>query len=320
MKKYLFIYMTLCIHAISSYANTFDIAVKHYLKHDYHKAFIIFKQLSNSGNINAQYNLGMMHYKGRGTPTNKVLAFIWFNTASKAGNKLAQNKLGTMYAKGEVVGSKEKIKATKEYLKSALQNYDIAQLNLGIHYNNNIKEESLKRAFFWYTKAAENGNLAAMNNLANMYYSAHAVKKDLKKAYELYFAAANEGDKLAQFNLSMMYYNGEYIKQSDKKALYWLELSAKAGLALAQVKLGTFYREGYNLVNKDFKKALYWYYEAAKQEWAEGEFYVGFSYFHGLGIKQSNKKAAYWMQKAKKHGYIHANTFMKRNNLSYLRL
>ena len=317
MKKNLYIYLIILLLNINAYAKVFDKAVQFYLNNDYYNAFTIFKQLANNGNANAQYNLAMMYYKGEGTQKNKILAFIWFNTASKEGNKLAQNKLGTMYANGEVVGTKDKLKATKEYLKSALQNYDIAQLNLGIQYNSNIKEESLKRAFFWYTQAANNGNLAAINNLGNMYYAGQSVKKDLKKAYELYFKAANKGDKLAQFNLSMMYYNGEYIKQSDKKTLYWLNLSAEQGLAIAQVKLGTFYREGYNLVNKDFKKALYWYYEAAKQEWPEGEFYIGFSYFHGLGINQSNKKAAYWMAKAKKHGYTHAGTFMKRNNLKY---
>lgn len=305
------------LFTITLKADTFENAVNFYLEQKYYKAFKIFDTLANQGNADAQYNLGMLYYTGKGIAQNKVLAFIWFDTASNAGHRLAQNKLGYMYEKGEVVGTQDQVKAFKEFLKSAVQNYDLAQLNLGMKYNNNIKEESLKRALFWYQKAADNGNTAAMNNLANMYYAGQTIPKDHEKAYNLYFKAAKRGDAVAQFNISMMYYNGEYVKQSDKETLSWLTLAAKAGLAIAQVRLGTFYREGYSLVNQNYKKALYWYYEAAKQKSAEGEFYVGFSYFYGFGVKADTKKATYWIHKAKLNGYSHANTFMKRNNLNY---
>ena len=33
-------------------------------------------------------------------------------------------------------------------------------------------------AFFWYEKAALNGNVVAQNNLAHMYYLGEIVKKD----------------------------------------------------------------------------------------------------------------------------------------------
>jgi len=311
-KLILFVTLSLNLNAA-----TFDDAVASYLNKDYKKAFLIFEELANEGNVNAQYNLAMFYYKGIGVPKNKIFAFIWFDTASKKGHKLAQNRLGYMYEKGEIKGTKSEKKAVKEFFKSAVQNYDMAQLNLAMKYNSNIKEESLKIARFWYEKAANNGNTAAMNNLANMYYSAQTVKKDLKKAFELYLKAAKRGDGVAQFNISMMYYGGEYVKQNDKKALYWLEKSAKGGSAIAQVRLGTFYREGYSLVNQDYNKALHWYYKAANQNWAEGQYYVGFCYFYGFAVKADNKKAAYWMHKAKLNGYSHAKTFMARNKLYY---
>jgi len=299
------------------FAVTFEEAANYYVNKDYKKSFLAFEELANSGNVNAQYNLAMFYYEGIGVEQNKIFAFIWFDTASKKGHKLAQNRLGYMYEKGEIKGTKSQIKASQEYIKSANQNYDIAQLNLAMKYNSNIKKESLQMAKFWYEKAVENNNTAAMNNLANMYYAAQTVKKDLKKAFELYLRAAKQGDSVSQFNISMMYYGGEYVKQSDKDALFWLTKAANSGLAIAQVRLGTFYREGYSLVNQDYKKALHWYYKAANQDWAEGQYFVGFCYFYGFAVKADNKKAAYWMHKAKINGYSHASTFMKRNKLYY---
>ena len=93
--------------------------------------------------------------------------------------------------------------------------------------------------------------------------------------------------------------------------------SAKSGYAMAQVRLGTFYREGVALVDQDYKKALTWYYEAAKQNYAHGEYYVGYCYYYGYGVKKDYKKAAYWMRRAAKHGYNYANTFIKRNKLYF---
>jgi hypothetical protein len=316
MKNY-FKILFLFLFTLSLSATTFNQAAKYYKEKKYYKSFTAFEELANKANINAQYNLAMMYYRGIGVKQNKVLAFIWFKTSADAGHKLAQNKLGYMYEKGEVEGIKSEKKAMKEYKKSALQNYDIAQLNLGMKYNSNIKKESLKKAIFWYKKAIENNNTGAMNNLANMYYAGQAIKKDYKKAFNLYLKAAKLEDKIAQFNLSMMYYNGNYIKQNDKKALYWLKLSAKNGSAIAQVRLANFYREGYNLVDQDYKKAFKWYLKAAKQKSSEGEFYVGFCYFYGYGVEKNKQEAAKWMFYAKEHGYIHAKTFMKRNKLYY---
>lgn len=310
-------FLLLFILNISSFSATFDQAAEAYLEKDFKKAFKLFEELASTGNVNAQYNLAMFYYKGTGVEQNKIFAFIWFDTASKNGHKLAQNRLGYMYEKGEVKGTKSELAAVKEFLKSAIQNYDMAQLNLAMKYNSNIKEESLERARFWYEKAAANGNTAAMNNLANMYYAAQTVKRDYKKAFELYFKAAKRGDVVAQFNISMMYYGGEYVKQSDDDALYWLTKSASNGSAIAQVRLGTFYREGYTLVNQDYNKALHWYYKAANQNWAEGQYYIGYCYFYGFAVKADNKKAAYWMHKAKVNGYSHATTFMLRNKLYY---
>jgi TPR repeat protein len=256
-----------------------------------------------------------MYYNGQGVAKNKIMAFVWLDMASANGNKLAQNKLGYMYEKGEVKGTKDEVKATAEYLKSAMQNYNIAQLNLAMKYNASHKEEHHKIAAFWYEKSANNGNTQAMNNLANMYYHGQGVRQNFKAAFDLYLKASTLGDHIAQFNLSMMYFNGLHVKQSDKDTLTWLTLSAMAGYPLAQVRLGDFYREGFSVVKQDYQKALYWYYEAANQNDGKGMYSIGVCYYYGYGIAKDNKKARYWMDKAIENKYPGAKSFIERKKI-----
>ncbi len=291
----------------------FENNVALYKKGLYKEAFVGFEKLAKSGNANAQYNLGMMYYNGVGVKKNKILAFVWLEQASNNGNKLAQNKLGYMYEKGEVKGTKDEAKAINEYLKSALQNYNFAQLNLAMKYSEHPTKANLDLAFYWYQKAANNGNTAAMNNLANMYYHGQSVQKDYKKAFEYYFKSASLGDYIAQFNLAMMYYNGEYVKQSDKDALTWLTFAGDSGYPNAQVRLGNFYREGM-VVKQNYKTAFYWYSKAAEQNDSAGQYYVGFCYYHGLGIEKNLPKAKHWMETSAMNGYSGAINFLKRNN------
>jgi TPR repeat protein len=291
----------------------FENSVALYKKGLYKEAFVGFEKLAKSGNANAQYNLGMMYYNGTGVKKNKIMAFVWLEQASNNGSKLAQNKLGYMYEKGEVKGTKDEAKAINEYLKSALQNYNFAQLNLAMKYSETPTKENLDLAFFWYQKAANNGNTAAMNNLANMYYHGQSVRKDYKKAFDLYFKAATLGDYIAQFNLAMMYYNGEYVKKSEKEALIWLTFSAESGYPNAQVRLGNFYREG-TVVKQDYQLAFYWYFKAAEQNDPAGQYYVGYCYYYGLGVAKSLPKAKHWMEVSSVKKYDGAISFLKRNS------
>jgi len=313
MKNLIFLFFLLNL----LYSNNFSEASKYYENKQYKKAFEIYDKLARKNNANAQYNLALMYYNGIGVTKNRIQAFIWLTTASKLNHKEAQNKLAYMYEKGIIPDIKNIKKALELYKKSANQNYDIAQLNLAMHYAQFINKKSTKKAFYWYTKAFNNNNIVATNNLATMYYFGNGTKKDYKKAAKLYTIAAKANDKLAQYNLAMMYYSGSGIKKDFSLAHKWLKKSAINGNKLAQLKLGHFYRQGNNLVNQDYNKALYWYFKAAAQKYPPAQYYVGFCYYNGYGIKKDIQKATYWMYLSSKNGYKFAKDFMKRNKLYY---
>lgn len=299
------------------FGNDFNNAVKKYKAKDFKGAFESFKALANKNHPDAQYNIGTMYLNGIGTEPNDVLGFVWLDMSARNGNKLAQNKLGTLYESGDVLNQKDLKKAIDNYKKSALQDYALAQYNLAQHYNEVHTKDKLEQALHWYTRASDNGNVAAMNNLANLYFNGQGTKKDLKKAYELYKKAAALNDGVAKYNLAMMYFQGDYVKQNDKKALRYLQEAAFAGTSFAQVRLGKFYLKGGKLVNQDYKKALTWFYEAAKQKYPPALHQMGICYFYGYGVRANNKKAAFWFYQAADRGYEYSKKFIKKHNLNY---
>jgi TPR repeat protein len=61
--------------------------------------------LASQGNVQAQYNLGLMYSAGMGVPVNNAEAVKWYHLAADQGNAIAQFNLGVMYANGEGVPS-----------------------------------------------------------------------------------------------------------------------------------------------------------------------------------------------------------------------
>jgi TPR repeat protein len=81
-------------------------------------------------------------------------------------------------------------------------------------------EKDLGKAFYWYQKAAEGGNVKAMYGLALHYYNGEGMEKDLGKAFHWYQKAA-EGDNVnSMYNLAFCYYNGEETEKNLGKAFH----------------------------------------------------------------------------------------------------
>ena len=61
------------------------------------------KRLAESGDADAQYNLGVMYAFGEGVAKDQVEAVKWYRKAAEQGDADAQYNLGVRYAKGEGV-------------------------------------------------------------------------------------------------------------------------------------------------------------------------------------------------------------------------
>jgi len=161
------------------------------------KALPLYLPLAEQGNVDAQFQAGMIYAMGKGIAEDDKQAAGWLGKAAGQGHREAQTKLGFMYATG----------------KGVAQNYNTA--------------------VDWFYKAAEQGDVTAQYNLALMYASGQGAAKDNSLAFSWYNKAAAQGDPRAQYKLGDMYANGLGMEKNNKQAAVWYRKAAKQGLAEA---------------------------------------------------------------------------------------
>jgi TPR repeat protein len=120
--------------------------------------------LAEDGDVIAQYNLGVMHEKGRGILHDHKTAVKWYRLAAEQGHAKAQYNLGLLYDNGQ--GDLQDYKtAVKWYRLAAEQGHTKAHANLGLLY---AKGEGVIQdnvfAYMWWNIAASSGDKAAVSN------------------------------------------------------------------------------------------------------------------------------------------------------------
>jgi TPR repeat protein len=110
--------------------------------------------------------------------------------------------------------------------------------------------------------------------------------------------AAEEGNILAMHNLALAYNFGMgKIPKNQNKALYWYTWSAVSGFAGAQNNLGDMFEKGEGTPTS-IGSAIYWYTQAAMQGEPTAYLSLGELFFEGKGVPQSYVTAAIWLSLA----------------------
>ena len=79
-------------------------------------------QAAKQGNVDAQYNLGLMYEQGQGVRQDYAQAVQWCRRAAEQGHAGAQFNLGVMYAEGR--GVRQDLALAQEWFGKACQNGD----------------------------------------------------------------------------------------------------------------------------------------------------------------------------------------------------
>ena len=87
----------------------------------------------------------------------------------------------------------------------------------------------MARAADWYKKAAGQGNIKAMHNLAVLSANQSKDSPDYATAAQWFEQAAERGLSDSQFNLAVLHENGLGVSQDLTIAYKWLVLAAKSG-------------------------------------------------------------------------------------------
>jgi hypothetical protein len=126
------------------------------------------RALSDEGDAEAQFQLGLRHFKGEGAAKDLRAAFALWSKAAQLDHPFAQNNLALLYEAGEGT-AQNSTKAFFWYRKAAARGYDVAQVNVGKMYQRGAgTSRDLKAARSWYEKAAAQDNREALSLLEAM--------------------------------------------------------------------------------------------------------------------------------------------------------
>jgi TPR repeat protein len=125
---------------------------------DYATALQEWTPLAEAGDVEAQYNLGVMYDNGQGVLQDYAEAARWYRLAADQGNANAQYNLGNTYSNGQGV-LQDYAEAVRLFRLAADQGYANAQTNLGVMYNmgQGVLQDNVT-AHMWYNIGAANGN------------------------------------------------------------------------------------------------------------------------------------------------------------------
>lgn len=183
---------------------------------------------AQSGDADAQYEVGIMFLKGQGVETDRAEAIKWLTSASAAGNELATAKLRRM---DDREGKFQELLKAAENGDSAAQ-YDIAMMYLkgqGI-------EQEMTRARLWLNKAAKQGDAKAITRLGILYYKGELGETDYSEAHRL-FEQVQDESVLAQYYLGEMYAAGQGVEKNYATATDWYRKAADGGFNRASGKI-----------------------------------------------------------------------------------
>ena len=140
-------------------------------KGQYADAVKILDPLAKAGNAVAQYQMGILHYNGKGVPEDERKAVQLLTSSAQQGNVEAMYQLGNAYTFGsetpQLVADPD-VEAANWYYKAAKQGNADAQYSIGLLFmagKGLVKND--KEAMYWMQQAAKNGHKDAKSYVGN---------------------------------------------------------------------------------------------------------------------------------------------------------
>lgn len=252
------------------------------------------------GDKRCQNLLGIWYKDSIGTEQDSRLAFNWFKKATEQDFAPAYGNIGDLYYKGLGV-ELDYQQAVQYYKEGSDRNHSACQYRLGKCY---LKGTGViadnNKAFSLFKESSLQGYPHATFMLYKCYLNAWGTEKDEKTAIKYLKEASKLKHAQSCFILGKYYEVGKIVEKNEKKSLRLYIDSAKLGYAPAQEKLGDVYRQGLLGSDASPKKSFNWYLKAAEQGKSSAQFYVGYYYASGYGVKKDLKQAFEWYTKAAK--------------------
>jgi TPR repeat protein len=213
--------------------------------------------MANQGRGAAEYAAGVLALHGFSEAVSVEAACRHFGAA------LAKGYLSAKFRAAECIDKSDPARAAVLLREAAASGHPVAAEIVG-RTCLQAKPQDSQCAWNRLTAAAAAGRPSAQSVLAWMYTQGTGDRApDPARAARLYQQAARAGDVAAQNNVGELYETGRGIAADPKQALDWYRKGAEAGFAPAQFNLGRLYAAGTG-VPRDYAEARKWLEHAEK--------------------------------------------------------
>jgi len=154
-------------------------------------------------------------------------------------------------------------------------------------------EKDEPAALAWFTRAAAQHHLMAINMVGRCYDLGWGTAPDKARAAACYRVAAERGLDWGMYNYATLLALGHGIAEDKAEALAWFRKAAGMGNAKAINFVGSFHEDGW-VVPRDLKAAAHCYARAAQG----GDFRGAFNHARMLGQAGKIEEAIGWLKRA----------------------
>ena len=167
-RKNLFVYVPFLLFSITGHAEPFVAGLNAMDREHYATAFRAWKGLAETGEAEAQNNLGYLYQYGYGAKQSYTRAIRFYTLAADQGLAEAHHNLGMLYFNG--YGSPQNYdRAKRSFLKAAEKELGASEYMLGLIYYQGLGlMQNYRRAKSYFIKAAKNGNVMGQFMLSFM--------------------------------------------------------------------------------------------------------------------------------------------------------
>ena len=294
------------------------------------------------GNKDACFSIARIYEKGENIKMDLSKAILWYKRGYEKGDADCACNLATCYYKGK--GIEQNIEKAKEIFLAFSEYNTQNQRNLGVIFYKGTPscKPNEEEAIYWFTKAANNGDITSMLHLGKIYknldkekamewyrkagsldhkkaaysYAFHLYqyKIDWNESFKWMKCSAENKHVPAQFLLGLFYKCGIGTPVAHDKAFYWFNIAAENGYEQSYSHIGRYYRDG-RIIKIDYENALFWFEKAIASQninvRGEALYDYGVMYLDGLGVKKNKIRAIGYLLESKELGCINAINKLK---------
>lgn len=269
------------------------------------KSFFWMNEAAVGGWPQAQYELAVFYYEGKGVAADLAQALVWLEAAAENNNVLAQRFLGALYLNGVSADGKMTVKPDVKkgaswYLRAAYNDDGPSQAVMGALYmtGKGIEKDGVQ-AIKWNSLAAKKGQAGAQKRLNTLYANQRRSKSYEQRIISLSDEFAR-GDATAGFTLGRLYYYAPAPFSNPRQAVKLFQTTA-GKVASSALMMGVATEEGKG-IPQNFADAAVWYKKAVDMGQNEAFAYLGSAYLDGRGIPADEAEAVNIFQAGAERG------------------